>query len=126
MVSTSNGSDPLTIGGRLFGCRLLTGTGKYPSIGSMQRSIERSACEMVTVAVRRVQTGAAGHAGLMEAIDWSRHLDASQHGGMHQCRGSYSRRATGARTRQIGRPRGQQLHQAGGDSRQPTPVYPIR
>jgi thiazole synthase len=72
MVSTSNGSDPLTIGGRLFGCRLLTGTGKYPSIGSMQRSIERSACEMVTVAVRRVQTGAAGHAGLMEAIDWSR------------------------------------------------------
>ena len=27
---------------------------------------------MVTVAVRRVQTVAAGHAGLMEAIDWSR------------------------------------------------------
>jgi thiazole synthase len=72
MVSTSNGSDPLTIGGRLFGSRLLTGTGKYPSIDSMQHSIERSACEMVTVAVRRVQTGAAGHAGLMEAIDWSR------------------------------------------------------
>jgi thiazole synthase len=72
MVSSSNGSDPLTIGGRLFSCRLLTGTGKYPSIDSMQSSIERSACEMVTVAVRRVQTGAAGHAGLMEAIDWSR------------------------------------------------------
>ena len=72
MVSTSNGSDPLTIGGRLFSCRLLTGTGKYPSINSMQSSIERSACEMVTVAVRRVQTGAAGHTGLMEAIDWSR------------------------------------------------------
>ena len=72
MVSSSNGSDPLTIGGRLFSCRLLTGTGKYPSINSMQSSIERSACEMVTVAVRRVQTGAAGHAGLMEAIDWSR------------------------------------------------------
>ena len=72
MVSTSNGSDPLTIGGRLFGCRLLTGTGKYPSIDAMQSSIERSACEMVTVAVRRVQTGATGHTGLMEAIDWSR------------------------------------------------------
>ena len=38
----------------------------------MQQSIERSACEMVTVAVRRVQAVAAGHAGLMEAIDWAR------------------------------------------------------
>ena len=37
---------------------------------SMQQSIERSGCEMVTVAVRRVQTVAAGHEGLMEAIDW--------------------------------------------------------
>ena len=38
----------------------------------MQQSIETSGCDMVTVAVRRVQTVAAGHAGLMEAIDWSR------------------------------------------------------
>jgi thiazole synthase len=39
---------------------------------SMQQSIERSGCDMVTVAVRRVQTVAAGHEGLMEAIDWQR------------------------------------------------------
>ena len=38
----------------------------------MQQSIETSGCDMVTVAVRRVQTVAAGHAGLMETIDWSR------------------------------------------------------
>ncbi|BEV35446.1 thiazole synthase [Synechococcus sp. M16CYN] len=38
----------------------------------MQNSLERSACEMVTVAVRRVQTMATSHAGLMETIDWSR------------------------------------------------------
>ena len=38
----------------------------------MQQSIECSGCDMVTVAVRRVQTVAAGHAGLMEAIDWQR------------------------------------------------------
>jgi thiazole synthase ThiGH ThiG subunit len=68
----------------------------------MQRSIERSACEMVTVAVRRVQTGAAGHAGLMEAIDWSRIWMLPNTGGMYQRGGSHSRRATRTRTRQVG------------------------
>ena len=64
--------DPLLIGGRAFRSRLFTGTGKYPDLATMQASIERSSCDMVTVAVRRVQAVAEGHAGLMEAIDWSR------------------------------------------------------
>ena len=72
MDSPTHYSDPLTIGGRQFNSRLFTGTGKYPSMASMQQSIERSGCDMVTVAVRRVQTMAAGHEGLMEAIDWQR------------------------------------------------------
>ena len=76
MVSTSpqpqNERDGLCIGGRRFHSRLFTGTGKYPTLQLMQDSIERSACDMVTVAVRRVQAVAAGHAGLMEAIDWTR------------------------------------------------------
>jgi len=72
MDSPSPSSDPLTIGGRQFNSRLFTGTGKYPSMALMQQSIERSGCDMVTVAVRRVQTVAAGHEGLMEAIDWQR------------------------------------------------------
>ena len=38
----------------------------------MQASLEASGCAMVTVAVRRIHSGAAGHQGLMEAIDWSR------------------------------------------------------
>ena len=70
-ISLAQGDD-LIIGGRRFHSRLFTGTGKYPSMEVMQQSIERSACEMVTVAVRRVQAVAAGHAGLMEAIDWAR------------------------------------------------------
>ena len=65
-------SDPLIIGGRHFQSRLFTGTGKYPTMEMMQKSIKRSDCDMVTVAVRRVQSVAAGHAGLMEAIDWTR------------------------------------------------------
>lgn len=72
MASTPSSTDPLLIGGRHFSSRLFTGTGKYPNLEAMQQSLDRSGCEMVTVAVRRVQAVAAGHAGLMEAIDWSR------------------------------------------------------
>jgi thiazole synthase len=50
----------------------MTGTGKYPSLAAMQASLGASGCEIVTVAVRRVQSQAAGHQGLLEAIDWTR------------------------------------------------------
>jgi thiazole synthase len=63
---------PLTIAGRTFNSRLMTGTGKYPSMESMQESVAASGCEIITVAVRRVQTKAPGHEGLAEAIDWSK------------------------------------------------------
>lgn len=71
-ASPSAADDPLRIGGRCFSSRLFTGTGKYPDLSTMQASLQRSRCEMVTVAVRRVQAVAAGHVGLMEAIDWTR------------------------------------------------------
>jgi thiazole synthase len=64
--------DKLVIAGRSFSSRLMTGTGKYPSIEVMQQSVISSGCEIITVAVRRVQTKAAGHEGLAEAIDWSK------------------------------------------------------
>ncbi|NJL83153.1 MAG: thiazole synthase [Chloroflexaceae bacterium] len=50
----------------------MTGTGKYPSLGVMQESVVASGCEIVTVAVRRVQTKAPGHEGLAEALDWTK------------------------------------------------------
>lgn len=64
--------DPLVIAGRSFGSRLMTGTGKYPSLEAMQASLRASRCEIVTVAVRRVQSRAEGHQGLMDAIDWGK------------------------------------------------------
>ena len=64
--------DKLTIAGRTFNSRLMTGTGKYPSMQAMQDSVAASGCEIITVAVRRVQTKAPGHEGLAEAIDWSK------------------------------------------------------
>ena len=63
---------PLVIAGKSFNSRLMTGTGKYSSLKSMQQSISASGCEIVTVAVRRVQSKAKGHEGLAEAIDWER------------------------------------------------------
>ncbi len=63
---------PLIIAGRQFRSRLFTGTGKYRNLKEMQDSITASQCEIVTVAVRRVQTNAPGHEGLAEAIDWSK------------------------------------------------------
>jgi thiazole synthase len=64
-------TDSLCIAGRTFNSRLLTGSGKYANLELMQKSILASGCEIVTVAVRRVQTQAPGHIGLAEAIDWS-------------------------------------------------------
>ncbi|MFM6312820.1 MAG: glycine oxidase ThiO, partial [Dolichospermum sp.] len=63
---------PLIIAGKSFSSRLMTGTGKYRSIREMQQSVENSGCQIVTVAVRRVQTNAPGHEGLAEALDWSK------------------------------------------------------
>ncbi|MEB3340867.1 thiazole synthase [Okeania sp.] len=71
-LTTESLEQPLIIAGKKFSSRLMTGTGKYPTIETMQQSIEASGCEIVTVAVRRVQTQAPGHEGLAEAIDWKK------------------------------------------------------
>jgi thiazole synthase len=63
---------PLVIAGKTFKSRLMTGTGKYRSIEEMQQSVIASGCEIVTVAVRRVQTNAPGHEGLAQALDWNK------------------------------------------------------
>ncbi|HBE17883.1 MAG TPA: glycine oxidase ThiO [Cyanobacteria bacterium UBA11149] len=65
-------ADQLIIAGRKFNSRLMTGTGKYNSIPEMQQSIAASGSQIVTVAVRRVQTKAPGHEGLAEALDWTK------------------------------------------------------
>ncbi|MGC1245520.1 MAG: thiazole synthase [Spirulinaceae cyanobacterium] len=71
-TATTGNDDVLTIAGRSFSSRLMTGTGKYANLEYMQQSITASACEIVTVAVRRVQTKAPGHEGLAEALDWQK------------------------------------------------------
>jgi thiazole synthase len=53
-------SDTLTIAGREFSSRLITGTGKYETFDVMRDAVVESGCEMVTVAVRRIDLDARG------------------------------------------------------------------
>ena len=49
-----NKSDKLKIGNKFFNSRLILGTGKYKTVDDAIFSIEKSQCEIVTVAVRRL------------------------------------------------------------------------
>ena len=52
--------DTLVIAGREFGSRLITGTGKYDGFETMRDAIVASGCEIVTVAVRRIDFDSPG------------------------------------------------------------------
>jgi thiazole synthase len=54
---------PLQVGPYVFASRLLVGTGKYPDMESMQRSLAESGCDVVTVAVRRANLAERGKGG---------------------------------------------------------------
>ncbi|BAY83574.1 glycine oxidase ThiO [Calothrix parasitica NIES-267] len=72
LIQDTKLDNKLNIAGKEFTSRLMTGTGKYRNITEMQQSVEKSGCQIVTVAVRRVQTNAPGHEGLAEALDWNK------------------------------------------------------
>jgi thiazole synthase len=50
-------ADPLRIGARSFGSRLLIGTGKYRDFGETRAAVDASGAEIVTVAIRRTNIG---------------------------------------------------------------------
>src|SRR6185437_8678566 len=62
-------ADNLVIAGRVFGSRLIVGTGKYRSFQEMARAHAASGAEMVTVAVRRVNLSDRGKESLLDYID---------------------------------------------------------
>ena len=63
--------DPFVIGGKEFQSRLIVGTGKYPSMESMQQCHEASGADMVTVAVRRMELPGTGQT-FLDYIDRDR------------------------------------------------------
>lgn len=65
---------PFTIAGRTFQSRLMVGTGKYPDTGTMQRAIEASGAEVVTVAVRRVNLDRSKQESILHHLDPKRYF----------------------------------------------------
>ena len=63
--------DPFVIGGKEFQSRLIVGTGKYPSMESMQQCHEASGADMVTVAFRRMELPGTGQT-FLDYIDRDR------------------------------------------------------
>jgi thiazole synthase len=54
--------------------RLLLGTGKYPSLDIMRDALEASGCQVVTVAVRRVEMGQKNAEHILNYIDPKRYI----------------------------------------------------
>ena len=65
--------DPLIIGGKEFRSRLMTGTGKHRSIEEMVASVEASGCEVITVAIRRLNLDDPNEKTLLDYLDWDRY-----------------------------------------------------
>ncbi len=63
----------LTIAGRTFKSRLFGGTGKFASSGVMREALAASGCEMVTVALRRVDLNNPAD-DIMSMLDRDRYL----------------------------------------------------
>ena len=62
------------LGKRTLRSRLLVGTGKYPSLEIMRDALEASGCEVVTVAVRRVEMGQKNAENILDFIDPKKYL----------------------------------------------------
>jgi thiazole synthase len=65
---------PLRIGSFELSSRLFVGTGKYASYELMQRSLDASGCQVVTVAVRRERLVDKEGRSLLDFLDLSRYL----------------------------------------------------
>ena len=64
--------DYLHIGNKTFKSRLMLGTGKYQSSALMSQSLNKSKCEIVTVAIRRINQD-QDEENLVKHIDWNKY-----------------------------------------------------
>jgi thiazole synthase len=65
--------DVLTIAGKQFRSRLMLGTGKYRSMEEQNEAIDASGCEIITVAIRRLNLDNPNEKTLLDYIDWNRY-----------------------------------------------------
>lgn len=65
--------DSLVIHGKEFNSRLMLGTGKYKTLRDTQQSIQESKCEIVTVAIRRLDYNEVSNKpNLMTSLNWNK------------------------------------------------------
>lgn len=62
------------IGKYTVNSRLFVGTGKYPSLEIMREALAASGCQVVTVAVRRVEMGQKNAENILEYIDPKKYI----------------------------------------------------
>src|SRR5207248_5644789 len=62
----------LHIGDKVFTSRLMLGTGKYRNAEEMNAALDASGCEIVTVALRRIDLDAPKRS-ILDEIDWKRY-----------------------------------------------------
>lgn len=65
--------DKLVIAGKEFRSRLMVGTGKYRNYEEMNAALEASGCEIVTVAIRRLDLDDPKKKTLLDYVDWSKY-----------------------------------------------------
>ena len=69
----TNNKDKLKIGNKQFDSRLMLGTGKYKTVDSAISSIEKSNCEIITVAIRRLPTQLKiDNTSFINSVNWSK------------------------------------------------------
>jgi thiazole synthase len=73
LVQTAVARDPLVIAGAELRSRLFVGTGKYSSDAAMLGALEASGCELVTVALRRLDLDDPNKKTILDVIDWKRY-----------------------------------------------------
>jgi thiazole synthase len=72
-VQTVTHADPLVVAGVELRSRLFVGTGKYSSDEAMVAALEASGCELVTVALRRLDLDDPKKKTILDVIDWTRY-----------------------------------------------------
>jgi thiazole synthase len=72
-MQTIAAADRLVIAGVELRSRLFIGTGKYPTDESMIAALEASGCELVTVALRRLDLDDPKKKTILDVIDWKRY-----------------------------------------------------
>ena len=65
--------DQLTIAGKTFNSRLMTGTGKHRSVEDLMAAVEKSETEIITVAIRRLNLDDPNEKTVLDHLDWDKY-----------------------------------------------------